>query len=581
MATRAVARADVTRAERLSLPRPNAMVLLALVPAAIIVGLLLLVVWISFRESVTSDALTLRHYASLYTDPFAYSALLNTIGFTAVTLFVALVLGVPIAWLVERTDIRGKSGIITVMTMSVLIPGFFTAMGWLFLAHPRIGMLNQIAMNVFGLQSGPFSVVNIPGMGFIQGLNLASLIFIMTVASLRAMDASLEESSQMSGATFLQTMRRVTLPLASPGLLAAALYTLTTAISAFDIPLIIGLSNRIFLFSTFMYVKTNPQEGLPEYGLPAAFATFMLVLAVGLSWWYSRMLVQARRYQVVTGKNYKPKLVQLGPWAIAAWAFLGAYILIAKVLPLLLLVWASLLPYLQPPSLAALGTVSLKNFNNLPWPLIQRGLTNTVVCVIVAPAIALLVSLVFSWVVLRTRSRLRLGFDFIAFLPHAVPHTVFGFAALLAALFVIRGPVDLYGSLALLVIMYSIVHISFGTRITNSALIQISNELEEAASVSGASLLQTLRRIVVPLLTPAFLYGGLSLGLLTFRELTLATMLFSPDNITLSVVVWSLFHSGNLAQAAAVTLIMMLLLLPLVLIYLKFGGTVGGGVRTH
>jgi iron(III) transport system permease protein len=557
------------------------MVLLALVPSAIIVGLLLLVVWISFRESVTSDALTLRHYASLYTDPFAYTAFLNTLGFTAVTLVVALLLGVPIAWLVERTDIRGKNVIIIFMTMSVLIPGFFTAMGWLFLAHPRIGMLNQMAMGLFGLQSGPISIVNIPGMGFIQGLNLASLIFIMTVASLRAMDASLEESSQMSGATFLQTMRRVTLPLASPGLLAAALYTLTTAISAFDIPLIIGLSNRIFLFSTFMYVKTNPQEGLPEYGLPAAFATFMLLLAVFLSWWYSRMLVQARKYQVVTGKNYKPRLIQLGPWAIAAWTFLGAYILIAKVLPLLLLVWASLLPYLQPPSLAALATVSLKNFNNLPWPLIQRGLTNTVVCVIIAPAIALLVSLIFSWVVLRTRSRLRLGFDFIAFLPHAVPHTVFGFAALLAALFVIRGPVDLYGSLALLVIMYSIVHISFGSRITNSALIQISNELEEAALVSGASLIQVLRRVIVPLLTPAFLYGGLSLGLLTFRELTLATMLFSPDNITLSVVVWSLFHSGNLAQAAAVTLIMMLMLLPLVFIYLKFGGTVGGGVRTH
>jgi iron(III) transport system permease protein len=557
------------------------MVALACIPSVIIIGLLLLVVWISFRESVTSTAYTFRHYLELYTDPFAYSAFLNTIGFTVVTLVVSLALGVPIAWLVERTDIRGKSAIITVMTMSVLIPGFFTAMGWLFLAHPRIGMLNQIAMALFGLQSGPFSIVNIPGMGFIQGLNLASLIFIMTVASLRAMDSSLEESSQMSGATFIQTMRRVTLPLASPGLLAAALYTLTTAISAFDIPLIIGLSNRIFTFPTYMYVKTNPQEGLPEYGLPAAFATFMLLLAVGLSWWYSRVLVQARRYQVVTGKNYKPKLVQLGPWAIAAWCFLGTYILFAKVLPLLLLAWASLLPYLQPPSLAALSTVSLKNFNSLPWPLIQRGLVNTVVCVIVAPTVALLISLVFSWVVLRTRSRFRLAFDFVAFLPHAVPHTVFGFAALVAALFVIRGPVDLYGTLALLVIMYSIVHISFGTRITNSALIQISNELEEAAFVSGASLFQVLRRVIVPLLAPAFLYGALSLGLLTFRELTLATMLFSPDNITLSMVVWSLFHSGNLAQAAAVTLIMMGLLFPLVLIYLKFGGSVGGGVRTH
>src|SRR3954468_18651647 len=129
MATGAVARADVRRADRLSLPRPNIMVLLALIPAAIILGLLLLVIIISFRESVTNDALTLRHYVSLYTDPFAYTAFLNTVGFTAVTLVVALALGVPIAWLVERTDIRGKSAIITVMTMSVLIPGFFTAMG--------------------------------------------------------------------------------------------------------------------------------------------------------------------------------------------------------------------------------------------------------------------------------------------------------------------------------------------------------------------------------------------------------------------------------------------------------------------
>src|SRR5205823_5381298 len=225
----------------------------------------LLVAWISVRESVSTDADTLRHYVELYTDPFAYTALLNTLGFTAVTVVVALALGVPIAWLVERTDLGGKSVIITVMTLSVLIPGFFTAMGWLFLAHPRIGMVNQLAMSLFGL------------------------------------------------------------------------------------PLIIGLSNRIYTFSTYLYVKTNPQEGLPEYGLPAAFATFMVVVALLLSWWYSRTLVQARRYQVVTGKNYRPKLVPLRRWALPAWAFIGAYILLAKLLPLLLLIWAALLPYLQPP----------------------------------------------------------------------------------------------------------------------------------------------------------------------------------------------------------------------------------------
>src|SRR5262249_29478430 len=432
----------------------------------------------SVRENVTSYSLTLRHYVNLYTDAFAYTAFLNTIGFTVVMLFVALAVGVPIAWLVERTDLGGKTAIVTLMTLSILIPGFFTAMGWLFLAHPRIGMLNQITAALFGTQGGPFNIVSVPGMGFVQGLNLASLVFIMTTASLRSMDSSLEESAQASGANFLQRMRRITLPLAFPSLLAAALYTLTIGISAFDIPLIIGLSNRIFTFSTYLYTKTNPQEGLPEYGLPAAFATFMVILALLLSWWYSRVLLQARRYQVITGKNYKPKLIELGNWRAAAWIFLGVYILFAKVLPLLLLIWASLLPYLQPPTLAALQVVSLKNFNNLPWPLITRGLTNTTILVILAPTIALAISLLFSWIVLRSKTRFRLAFDFVAFLPHAVPSVLFGFGALLAALFVIRGPVDLYGTLALIVIMFSIVFLSFGSRITNSALIQIHSELE-------------------------------------------------------------------------------------------------------
>ena len=147
----------------------------SLIPTIIIVGLLVLVAWVSLRESVTSTTLTLRHYANLYTDPFAYNSFLNTIGFTCVTLLVSLALGIPIAWLVERTDLPFKSWIITAMALSVLIPGFFTAMGWLFLAHPRIGVLNQGAMSLFGLASGPFNVVSIPGMGFVQGLNLASL----------------------------------------------------------------------------------------------------------------------------------------------------------------------------------------------------------------------------------------------------------------------------------------------------------------------------------------------------------------------------------------------------------------------
>jgi iron(III) transport system permease protein len=172
---------------------------------------------------------------------------------------------------------------------------------------------------------------------------------------------------------------------------------------------------------------------------------------------------------------------------------------------------------------------------------------------------------------LRSRHRFRFVFDYIAFLPLAVPSIVFGLAALVVALFVIRGPIDLYGSLVLLIITSATVQISFGTRFTNAALVQIHPELEEAAQVSGASTFGVLRHVVLPLLLPAILNAWLWLALLSFRELTLATMLFSSENMTLSVAVWNVWSSGKIGTASSVSILMLGLLLPLVIVYWRFG----------
>src|SRR5262249_917437 len=163
---------------------------------------------------------------------------------------------------------------------------------------------------------------NVPGMGLIQGLGLASVVFVLTTASLRSMDPQLEDAASMSGASFVMVLRRVVVPLAWPGLLASALYVFAIGLGAFDVPLGIGLRNRIYAFSSFLYVMSVPNaDGLPRYGLIAAFATFMIVLALLLSWWYSRVLLQSRRYQTVTGKGYRPRLFALRKWSLAAWAF--------------------------------------------------------------------------------------------------------------------------------------------------------------------------------------------------------------------------------------------------------------------
>jgi iron(III) transport system permease protein len=160
--------------------------------------------------------------------------------------------------------------------------------------------------------------------------------------------------------------------------------------------------------------------------------------------------------------------------------------------------------------------------------------------------------------------------DFFAFLPHAVPEIIFGVGALFVTLFVLKG-VPLYGSVALLAIVYVVVRLSFGTRLLNSALIQIHRELEEAGAVSGAGGLTIARRVLAPLVWPALLNGWLWMALLTYRELTLATVLFSRDNITVSVVVWSMWNAGNLGVAAAITLIVLCGLAPLATAYWVLG----------
>lgn len=558
-------------------PRINvggAMIGIALVPALLIVALVLGSVWIGFRTDILSSTLTIAHYVELYSDPFAYRAFLNSIGFSLSTLIVAFVFGVPIAWLTERTDIRGRTAIYSFMTIGIFIPSFFSAMGWLFLLHPRIGMINTWLRDWVGITT-PLSIVSVPGMGLVQGLGLASIVFVLTSASLRATDSSLEEAAQISGAGFWSSLRRVLLPLAWPGLLASGLYVFTIGLGAFDVPLVIGMSNRIYTFSTFLYVMSNPLNGVPRYGVVAAFASFMIVFALLLSWWYSRVLAQSRRYQVISGKAYRPRLVELGQWHAAAWAFIAGYFLIAKIMPMAMMLWASLLPYFQPFSVKALANLSFGNYANLNWSLLTRGLVNTAILMLAVPAIALAISLVFSWVVLRSRSRFRLAFDFIAFLPHAVPSTIFAFVAMVFALGFSFGAFDLSGSLTLIVIVMAVAMLSFGSRVTNGALIQINNELEEAGSIAGASLFAILRQIIFPLLKPALLFGWLWIALLTFRELTIPMILFSASNVTYSVAIWGLWYSGSFDAAAAANLVMLALLLPLVILYLRYAARTG------
>ncbi len=557
---------------------PALMLSVAFVAAVCVAVTLAVILWLSVVDGIPGDVrynYTLAHFREILFDGFTYRVLGNTLAFSSISLVFAMLLGLPLAWLVERTDFPGKPVIFTFMTVGLLVPGFAVALGWVFLLHPRVGIINQLLMSAFGLSEAPFNVATIAGMGVVEGLSLSPVVFIMTAIVLRAMDSSLEEAARMNGATLWETIRKVTLPLARPGIIAAGIYVFAIGFAAFDIPAVIGLSSRIYTFSTYVFQQMSPTEGIPQYGGVAVLSVIMVVLAAGLSAWYVAMQRQAPRYAVVTGKGYRPTIIPLGRWKAFSVALVVVYFVFTQLMPVVMLVWASGLPFVQVPSAQSFAQLSWRNYQTLPADMIWAGTRNTLILMVLVPTLTLTLSLATSWIVVRSRIPFRGVFDFFAFLPHTVPGIVFSIAVWLLALFVLRDKVPIYGTIWILVIVYSIVRLSYGTRMTNSAMIQIHRELDESALMSGARVSGVIRYVLVPLLMPTLLYSWIWIALLTYRELTLPVVLATSDNQPLSVVVWSLVSTSSYGSASAVAVIMLLLMLPILLAYWLVARRVG------
>jgi iron(III) transport system permease protein len=544
---------------------------LASLPLVFVLILLAVVVWVSVVDDIGSGlstgALTFKHFYALFDDPQISTTLWNTAGFAIITVITAMAFGVTAAWLVERTDLPWKKLVYVLMTVGLLLPTFFIAMGWVFLMHPRIGMVNRWLMDLFNLSEAPFNIATITGMGWVEGLGLASLAFVMTSPIFKALNPALEEASTVHGLGRWGTAWHVVLPLMWPALLAASIYIAVIAIATFEVPAIIGLASKIFTFSTLVYVLVSPEEGVPNYGIVGALSVFLVGISIVLSYWYFRVIRLSHRYGVIEGRGYRPKMIPLGRLVWVAWGGLGSYFLLAKILPLLMMVWAALLPYFQPFSIKALSFLTFKNFEAIDWTLVGRGTLNTVILMLVVPTVAIILGLTISWIVTRTKTKGRFIFDWIAFLPHAVPNLIFALAAILFALYVLPKSLPFYGTIFILMAIYILTRISLTTRVLNGSLLQIHKELEEAAYVSGMSTIPTMWKIVFPLIMPAVVNLWIWNALLTYRELTMAAFLVTQENITLPVVIWSLWNSGTTGEAAAVSLFFVVTLLPLIAAY--------------
>jgi iron(III) transport system permease protein len=535
------------------------------VAALAIVGLLATVVWMSLRTGVPGQAssYTLRNYTALLTDPYTYRVMVTTLIFSAVTIAVSVPLGFLFAWFIERTDMPCKALAMSLLGMGILFPTFLKAMGWVFLLHPRIGVINIFLMQLFGLKTSPLNIATLAGIGFVEGLTLTPLAYVMISAALRSMNPALVEAAGIHGVGKLTTLLRIELPLVRPALLSAVIWMFTVAVAAFDVPGVIGMANNIFTFSTAVYFMINPNEGLPRYGLSGAYGTLMVGLSLVLMIPYFTALKQSHRYQIISGKSYQFRPIELGRWRVAGWGLLSLYLLLAFVLPLVAIFWVSLLPYVQVPSQQAWSVVSFERYTVLFDHALLRAGWNTLLLMVCVPTLVVVISAAISWIVTRSRMRGRVFLDAIAFLPHPVPHLLFALAVAYFAL-LISDVVPLYGTIFVIMAVYVICWVSFGTRVLNNSMIQVHRELEEAAEVGGVSTLRILWKVILPLARPGLVYAWIWTSLSAYRELTMAVLLASPKSQVLSTYIWGQWHGGGLGDAAAIAVVMMAVMSPLV-----------------
>ena len=545
------------RQERVALP------FIGLITSVLVMVPLLLLVRVSLAPPgalpFAVSTFTVENYATIFLDPVTYRLLGNTLIYAGGSVLEALVIAFVLAWISERSDIRGSGLIRTAMFISLALPPLAVTFGWILLLNPGNGAVNVFIQNMTGMQESPFDIYTMEMMIFISGLALAPTMYVMLCGVLRNMDPHLESAAEVAGSDRLAVLWYVTLPLITPGLLSVVVYSSMLMVQVFDTPLVIGLTAGVPVLSTRIYTLSSPEGALPQYGLAAAFGVFLLALAMVLMWGYFRAVGVSEKFHVVTGRGFRPRKVKLGRWRYAAVLFAIAYF--GLILPpLLTLLWTSLLRFYEVPSLEALKQLTFANYQTvIGLNVVKRAVGNTIILMLSTATISMVLASIISWYSIRRQTRWTRWLDAMAFTPMAVPGIVMGVAVLLVY---IHTP--LYGTIWIIVLAQVTVSLPFGTRTMNGALVQIHKDLENAAAASGATWVTSLRTIALPLLLPHFLNGWLWTVAHSMRDLTIPFLLRTTDNVVISPTLLQLWNTPNYPGASALAILMIFALMALV-----------------
>ena len=478
----------------------------------------------------------------------------NSLVFAAGSAVVALGIGWTTAWIVERTNTPLKPLAYLTAIISLGTPYILYVTAWLLLLG-KAGPINQLYRTLTGTSDVLINVYSMPGMIMVEGFLWSPLAFLLVGATLRNANPELEEAARVSGAGTWMTIRRVTLRLSLPSILALAMLVFIRAIEAFEVPALVGLPGRISVLTTDIYGNMVAQAP-PDIGGASALSVLMLALVLVLLAIYGHLSRHAERFATITGKGFRPRPFDLGRLRYLAAGILVLNFLLLLAVPIAMLAWVSLLPFYQPISTAALALVTLDNYRTVFSPDHVGLIANTLLVAVATATLAVALTFLAAWLAVR-RAPGGWVVERLATIPLVFPGLILGIAVMQLFLHL---PIPLYGTLGILIWAFVINYLPYGMRYSAAGMLQIHRELEESAEMCGASPLMRLRRIVAPLLAPALLAGWLFIFLMAARVLSLAILLSGPRSQTMAVTLFDLWTNGQGTELAALGLIWSMLM---------------------
>jgi len=535
---------------------------LFLVLAAVMCVLVILpLFWLGFYAFTDkTGAPTLAVFAKLFSDPTIRRAFLISLGMSGCVGVLSCVVATPLAWLVSRTDIRGRTVIRSLVTASFVTPPFLGAIAWQMLAAPNSGMVNVLYRWIFGLEHGEYMVNIFTFTGLVFATTCYSFPFVFTLVAnaLDRVPSDLEEASAILGGKPRTTLRRITIPMVMPAILAGALVSMVQALTLFGTPAILALPAGFHVITTKIW---SFFQFPPRLDVAAASALPLLMIVVFLLWGKTWLLGR-RGYTVLGGKSGVPRLAKLGKWVWLAWVYVIVVMSLTIFMPYFALLKTALTHTVSEP--LTWETFTLHNFHFVlfEFSATRLAIWNTMLLGVVTATIVTGMAMVIAYLVAR-QSVMGSGLlGTLATAPIAIPGIVLGVGLFLSYA---NPTFGLYGTLWILLIAFMTLEMPAGYQQLSAAFNGVHPELEEASRILGATRLRSLWDITTPLLRTTIVAAWCFIFIGTIRELSATILLTTANTKLVSVIIYDLNESGDFGAISVLGILLLIVSFAVVL----------------